>query len=280
MELDRDSLIALGRELVETVSTWATPDGVVEVKDSRVQNRAHAPTVHSLATHTLRSGTAAISFYEKGKELEAMPLIRSAWECSITAMWAADSRGGAAGIHEESRRQQGLLLKGMVGFPGVEPFDPAEQLARTFGDAIQTTVEANAQARRFEQRCLSLAGIGQRGYTIYRALSTFCHPSSALLDCYMEEDDGPAQVKLLHRPRDFDGVAWIYLDVQAMMWGARAFDVMTVDSPHRSYLRGVARRLQTGVDIARLTEAARAREEQAEKERRHAERKGRRRRER
>lgn len=279
MDLDYQKLGALGRDIARTTSTWATRDGVLEVRTSRVSSGAHAPTVHSLATHTLRSATAALDLFDRGQRLEAMPLIRSAWECSVTAMWAADSREGSAGIHEESRRQRRELLRGMKEMPGISPFDPAERIAHSFGEVLPTSSEAYGQARRFEQRCRALKGVGQPGYTIYRALSAYCHPSSSLLDCYLQKDDGPAQVKLLHQPQGFEGDTWpIYLNVLAMMWGARAFDVMTVDQPHRSYLRGVARTLETGTDIARLTDEARGKEAEAEKARRRAHWKGPRRR--
>lgn len=152
--------------------------------------------------------------------------------------------------------------------------DHAAEVAALADSDLPTTKAATGQAGNFEQRCEALAGLGPDAYTVYRGLSAFCHPTTLLVDRYLEANDSEAQVKLLNNPEPFGHEAWVYLDVLAMMWGARAFDVMTVDKPHRNYLRSVARKLEVDTEIARLSEQARAAEQAAERQRRRSNWKG------
>ncbi|GAA1928146.1 hypothetical protein GCM10009737_32500 [Nocardioides lentus] len=273
MDLEQTQLIEMGRELLVRTADWK-PAGVLEIKSSRMSSLAHGPIVHGLARHGLRAGSAALDLHERGLHIEAMPLSRTAWEFGVTAMWVANSREGAAAIHEESRRLHTYLLQGMQDLPGIDPFDVAQRVGAIYGDEQATS--AKSQARRFHDRCLALGRIGEQGYTVYRAMSAYCHPSIFLVDKYLEPSDSEAGVKLRHTPVDTEARAWVYLTVMAMMWAARSFDVMTFDHPHREYLRQFAHRLETPVDIAQLTDEAKRAEDAAETKRRRAKWKGRR----
>lgn len=263
----------IGRQLLQTVSDESEP---LTVKTSRVVNAAHGPVVHALAAHSLRLGEAVLDLEEKGMRFEAVPLIRSLFECAITVSWLADSREGVDAWRSDGLRKRKLLAKEMADSANKIFREGAANLPHLDEPEVETI--AADQGRRFRDRCLALRG-GAEAYVYYRFMSAYSHPSIDLADQYLQLDpEVPAGVVLRTRPEPI-APSYLFIAVASMIWATRALDVMRQIPRHRDYLRGVAREL--GVpDVLRLTPEARIAEDRAEQHRRRANWKGPRRRER
>jgi hypothetical protein len=268
--LSTQELIALGREMIQTVTESGHS---LEVRTERIVNMAHAPIVHGLAQHSLLLGALVLDLHEDGKRIEAMPTVRALYEAALTAMWVSQSREAPLAFHNEDVRQRRALSDSFAR-SGVKAFqEGASRIAHLDADTIDTI--ANSQGRFFERRCTALKPGGAHAYSLYRAMSAYAHPSATLVDHYVEEHDNPAGVRLLQDPTPLDHDAWLFMSVASMMWAARAIDLMHRDSPHRNYLRNVARRLQVA-ELLDLTPEALAAEQRAAKERTRATWKGKR----
>lgn len=267
----RADLIARGRALLEQID--AGGGGVFEVKEGRMANRAHAPTVHGISRHALRVAPIVFELYERGLTLEAMPLVRTAYEFAVTAQWAADSREGIFAIYNEELRNRRALAATMRQSASKVFQEAAPDVDPTDWERIDTV--ADVQGRRFSERCVALASAGHHAYGLYRAMSAFCHPSASLADHYLQADDSQAGARLCWDPDQFDHDSWLFLTVASVVWAARAIDNMNRDHPNRELLRGAAHDL--GIpDVLRLTPEAFAAEGASGQARRRAQWKGRR----
>lgn len=268
--LGTGELIETGRDLLAHLGDEAES---LRVKVARMVDLSHPALVFGLAQHTLRLGRVVLDLYEQGLRLEAMPLVRVAFESAITASWMADSREATHAFHNEEFRQRRNLANTMARSANEVFVEGAKEFKYLDAEDLETA--ANPQARNFERLCESLVG-GRSAYGIYRAMSAYTHPSVMLADHYVvAHENSEVKVRLRNEPEQIDHDSWLYLTVASMMWAARALDVMQEDSPNRSYLRGVARRLKSR-DVLRLTDEARASEAKAEQQRRRAQWRGRR----
>lgn len=272
--LSPDAIIAIGRDLLSTVAAHGLP---LEVRTERLVNMGHAPVVFGLAQHCLRTGEVVLDLYEAGKHVESLPLIRSVYESALTAMWVAQSREAINGFFNEDVRQRRALSETFAKSTSKVFQEGAPHIAGIDLDKLDSV--ADDQARNFQRLCDALQPGGAHAYALYRALSAHTHPSSLLVDQYAEpDDDNPENASgifLRREPRPLGHQTWLYLCVASMLWASRAVDVMHRDSPHRSYLRQTAHKLEV-VDILQLSEAAKTAEATAEQQRRRASWKGRR----
>lgn len=262
--LTRHDLLAVADELIATMEI--DQDRSVEVKAERVTDQAHAPMVYGLRQHVLRLGAVVVDLYRRDLTLEASALVRQMYECAITAQWAADSREGVPALANETIRQRRALAESMRQSTSRVFREGADEIAHLDDEKFETI--AGNQAQSFKARCDALEG-GVHAYAIYRALSAYCHASTQLVDEYLIVESETSNPVFRIEPEGFDHDSWLYLAVASMLWATRAFDVLDRDHPHRSYLRGLARKLDTN-DVVRLTPRARAAEERAERERRRA----------
>lgn len=78
-----ERLIALARELINSWYDKRFRTDVVTKSTKR--SAAEYPMIHALAAHTHRSAEAALLLTERDMAAEAVPLVRAAYECAITA---------------------------------------------------------------------------------------------------------------------------------------------------------------------------------------------------
>lgn len=224
--------------------------------------------VHGLAAHTYRVGGHALVMLDDGLELEAMPMIRLAYECAVTTQWLANATDGAnAWLNEAERvkRASGLTLQ-----------RAASDVMRAVGDhllahgAAPIDTSSDAQARSFEQMCNDLTPGGPELYAYHRLMSRYCHASVHVVDEYLDvtpDGDDVQALRLTAKPADTD--TWRYFLALSMLWAARAVDFLDVSRQHRSELRSQSRRLGVTSEL-HLTPAAQTRMARDERARRVA----------
>lgn len=262
--LAADELIAIGREVIETLNSDVNP---LEIRSDRLVNMGHGPAVYALSQHCLRLGIVALDLHERDLQLEAMPTVRTLYEIAITTQWLAQSREAINAWFNEDVRMRRALSKTLAESASAVFREGADKVAHI--DAAKLDTIAKAQGQYFEQRCRALRPGGAHAYALYRAMSWYCHPTAGLTDHYAHEADSPVGLVLLREPDQIGHNSWLYVAVASLVWSGRAVDIMRADSPHRDYLRGVARRLGTS-DVLHLTDEALAAEREAETQRRRA----------
>jgi len=265
-------IVQLGRDLV---IAWVEPSGVEYiVKTARMQGMAHVPTVHGLAAHTHTLGRAALDLYERGQMVAAMPIVRACYEAGLRAQWIAQSKDAIAAFANEDLRNRKNTARLMREGASDLFRGSADKLAHLYIDALDSSVDA--QARNFESMCSDLTPGGPDMYLVYRAMSMEAHPSIMVVDQYLDErPDSESGVALLSVAKRSGGEVWLLMVVASMVWSARALDFFIEGRPRRNELRRAAQQLGVA-EFFELTPDAKRRESRAAKDRRHAQRVGRR----
>jgi hypothetical protein len=150
-------------------------------------------SIYGLVAHAHRVAAAAMILNNQGLVLEAMPLVRQVYECSITANWLLRVEDATLDFLSESHRQRTLLVDDMkVAFPTLDQ-EAATRLADEFTHEPGTAEQA---ARKFIERCNDLQPGGVQAYVNYRFLSGFSHPSHFLIDQYLDMAEGATEPTL------------------------------------------------------------------------------------
>lgn len=237
-------------------------------KRDRRPNLTQFVGIHGLAAHTYRVGGHSLAMFDDGLELEAMPLVRVAYECAVTAQWLANATDGAnAWVNEGDRvrRATGLTLR-----------QTTSELMRATGEKFLTdpvtpaVTSSDAQARSFQQMCNDLTPGGPELYAYHRLMSRYCHASVHVVDEYLDltpAGDGVQALRLTAKTGETG--TWRYFIALSMLWAARAVDFIDTSRQHRSALRAQARRLTVTSEL-HLTPAAQSRMAADERARRRA----------
>lgn len=272
-----ERLLAIARELLKS---WEIRGELasIKVRNSRARPIAEYPMLHGLASHCHRVASAALRLIEDGLVLEAVPLIRTAYECAITAQWIAQTPDAFAAVSQRAVRTHDAYLRtvesaGLRSRLDDEQPDPHPEAV----EAIRSMeTSATGGASNFEQLCMDLRPVGQQGYALYRIMSSLSHATVASADRYMAFDDGPGLgLTLMLEPRQPDTTSWLGILLSAMIWAGRAVDFREKEHTRRNQLRRLAREIGT-VDVLQPSEQARLRQQQAERERRISRRQARR----
>ena len=238
--IDEEQLKLSGDSLLKSWNAQGGATFMAGRRGRRAWTQHQFIAVHSLAAHVHRLYVPATRLLDEGWVIEALPLIRAAYEMALTAHWIAQVDDGAnAFMNEDVRQRRGLEQTAQLGLS-------AEVLAggSVHGidlDPLETS--AAGSARNFEQLCRDLTPGGANAYFHYRALSMYSHPSVALVDEYLQPDASGNFVGLRISAKERDAAPWRGLLVAALLWAGRAVDYFDMSHVRRSELRAVAREL-------------------------------------
>jgi hypothetical protein len=255
--IDEDRHRRIGAELLET---WDAAQGgqFTARRTHGSWTQPQLAAVHSLAAHVHRLYVPAERLLNDGWALEAMPLIRTAYECALTAQWVAQTDDGAnAFINENTRHRRALERTAKEGVPASVRGDgkiPGGDL-----EPLETT--AGGPARNFEQLCGDLVPGGASAYFPYRVLSMYSHATEALVDDYVEPNEEGELGAMRLDPKPTGSAAWRGLLVCSLVWAGRAVDYFDQDHRRRSQLRAAAREL--GIESALQLSLAAGRRQRA-----------------
>lgn len=234
---------------------WETHETAQEALRGRPGvTEAYALTIWGLAAHAHAQARIVRGLGASGIALA--PLVRTPFECALTAQWII-KRGPKAlpAFLNEGARQRVNLGKSMhdAGWAGMTP----EIIEGLEAERLPPD-DLDAQARQFHAIVHDFRP-GQALYVIYRVLSGFSHASTTLVDTYVHEDAGaPAGISLRREAEPHGVGSWEYVLVWTLVWSGRALDWVTHRSPSRHFYGRIAREAGMPGDMLTLTEAAEA----------------------
>lgn len=243
----------LGEATADLVRLWHTRARINPDRQLDRYHDARLHTVSGLAAHAYRTGEVADRLIRDGLWLESAPLIRTSYECAITAQWAALVPDGAQAILNEDYRSRRTMAKTMRqsqswAASGLEVPEPDDEDHESF---------SNAQARIFKQMCDDLEPGGAEAYTYYRTLCWFSHATNYVIDRYTDEQMPPLKLRRTPRADDETGHMFQYFGVVALVVAASALNDLDADSAHAAEIAQVAARVGT---TPRMRLSVRARE--------------------
>ncbi|WP_280188141.1 MULTISPECIES: DUF5677 domain-containing protein [Nocardia] len=210
--------------------------------------------VLGLASHvTALAGTVVTVLDQSSNELVAMPLVRQAFECAITAHWLAQVPDGMQAFASEHTRKRNALVADLRR--------ARSEAFRTGADKVaahilpETPSKSGGPARNFNQMCddLSLAGVD--AYVYYRLASEQAHPSVLVADQYLESADKDGIVLLTVPRTTVADSGWLFLTAASTVWAQMAVNYCDPERRRRNELRAIARKLQIKAELT-LSDAA------------------------
>lgn len=254
MDTETD-LLTLVNELLDAWDTHGLPTELSQPlarkgKSISSADIARMQCVVGLARHAHETARSIRLLVEHGHINSAVPLVRFAYECALTAVWLVQSEGDDginAFLHEHVRKNQTLqsnLEKAMTA------------TFRENADAVADTdlsrfVGSTDSARQFYTICTDLDPGGEDAYIYFRALSSLSHASVSVVDLYYEKaTEGafvPSQRGGAYEPLGVDFL--LFLTSACMVWSGRAVTYLSKNDDYRRVLRSCARRIGITAEI-------------------------------
>lgn len=245
--LSDEELLTVARGLV---TGWDEALGRLD-QDPR-KDPENTLVVFGLAAHVHRLAEAYLLLYAQGMTLEAMPLLRGAFETALTCAWV----DALPALTDEAHRQWVALTATLSG-----PRWPVDEETREAWRAVAhepATTSSSGAARHFQRLCEDLVQAGDQAYGLYRIVSAEVHPTLGVIHRYLRPP-GTAHVNLSLVPApDPAPGRWLLLLCASMVWAGRAFDHHDRARTRRGELRSAAKTLKVPESLV-LSNAARVR---------------------
>lgn len=193
--------------------------------------------VISLVTHVHAVAKVLRSAMQGGAITVAhMPLVRSIYEATLTAVWCDEVPDGAAAIMKEEGRQRRNLESAMQS---VASFAAAKPMPHVDWADVETP--SAAQGRSFEKLAEDVGLDG--AYVFFKILSNYSHATVRVVDEYLLEDDGDLGMRFRAEPDPLCGEAWTHLVAACLVWAGMLANYCDAARTRRNELRAIARRL-------------------------------------
>ncbi|MDI9941382.1 hypothetical protein CJ179_48250 [Rhodococcus sp. ACS1] len=250
---------AIARQLV---SIWdeCLEDGSFTVISGGPFDPAKATRVLSLAHHVRRLAVAALDDIDSDGVLVSIPTIRACFECSITAMWIAQSADGVQAWLAQEPATRRAIRASLRKADSPELREVAAKVASIEPLGIESS--SGTQADAFAEMTNDLER-GRDLYVIYRFLCGFNHASPMLTDQYLALDESPGSngYEFVPEPEEPDQAPFIHFIACSMLWALSAVRFIQKDRRSlRSQLRTAAQELGAPTEY-QLTAQARARQD-------------------
>jgi hypothetical protein len=213
-------------------------------RKGRPWTQAQLLGVHGLAAHAHRLYVPANRLLDEGWVLEALPLIRTAYQCALTAQWIAQAEEANPFLDQDLDQRRQAEHTALRGVP--ESVRGGHSIAGM--DLRDLEASAAGSARDFGRLCGDLIPGGDSAYFGYRVMSMYAEPSVALVDEYLASDAAGEFSGLMLAPREGNRGAWRGVLVATLIWAGRALDYFDMSHRRRTQLRTAARDL--GIESA------------------------------
>lgn len=214
--------------------------------------------VYGLTAHTYAIAEGVLALYDHDYHAVAVPLVRQAIECAVTAMWVELGGPSAALslLHEQTRNSRNTIAEFIrAGMPDGQ--GAIDRLEAELKDSFNTTSGAG---RRVEQRCGELAGGGYL-YAAYRAASDTAHAGGAVVDLYLEGTDGgelsPLGIRLTTHPNAEAADSWLRILLVMVVHATTAWSRLDIRRTARSRMKQLNCELGTSFQHAFAVEGLR-----------------------
>src|SRR5207253_474506 len=133
-----------------------------------------------------------------------IPLVRVAYEASITAQWVVQTIDGTQAFINEDLRQRRNQVKTLEAAASTVFREAAPGVAAQ----LIAELETQASARRFDEVCDDLTPGGKDAYATYRAMSHLSHSTVLVVDQYLQPTDAGPGLALRMEPDEPDAPTW------------------------------------------------------------------------
>lgn len=197
--------------------------------------REVAPVVYGLTAHVYYLAESVLLLDAQGRQTAAIPLVRMALECALTASWV--ELGGAAAsraLVAEENRNKDLTFD---SFRVMNFHLSADERERFDEELSEFGSYADRAGRNFYARCEEVA-IGANMYALYRVASASSHAGTKITDKYIRTSDDGLSLNPQSREDDFD--IWIALLVALVIMSDLALCRLGRREPRRTRLKELA----------------------------------------
>ncbi|MGW1557869.1 DUF5677 domain-containing protein [Streptomyces sp. NPDC002144] len=221
------------RDAVERMVANYRTVGRIETKQ-----RTYRPVLigHGWCTEVHRLAEASLHLVDRGYGHEALILLRTIFETTISLHWLwQKGDAGARGVFAEGSRVNRAAAEDMQKGFNV----PQDLIDSIKGAPVEKTDESEI-FRRFQAQCDEIAP-NRELYAVYRYLCGYAHPSATSASEFVEWASEPPSL----RSEPKEGVASVVEVTLAMclIWAGRAFDEMISGKPRKQFLRSMSREL-------------------------------------
>lgn len=249
--LSDDELLAVAHGLI---AGWDAAPGKLD-HDPR-KDHENTLAVFGLAAHVHRLARAYLLLHAQGMTLEAMPLLRAAFETALTCAWVDEMPDALPALTDEAHRQWAALAATLSG-----PRWPMDDETRAVWRAVvhqPATTSSFGAAKHFQRLCDDLVQAGDQAYGLYRIISSEVHPTLGVIHRYLRPPgEAHVNLSLVPAPDPAPG-RWLFLLCASMVWAGRAFDHHDRARSRRGELRSAAKNLRVPESLV-LSNAARVR---------------------
>jgi hypothetical protein len=226
------------------------------MRGDRRKNPETTLAVFGFAAHVHRLARAALLLIDQEMVLEALPLVRSAFETALTCAWINEQPDALPALRNKEYRQWSALVD-TLSRPAWRTDDETKAQWAALAHEPEST-SSNQPVRYFKQLSDDLVQAGDQAYGLYRILSANVHPTIGVIRRYLREPNEEHAI-LSHIPSpDSNPELWLLLLGGSMVWAGRAFDFHDPSRPRRNELRIAARTLRVPESLV-LASAARVR---------------------
>lgn len=233
--LSDEELLLLGHELL---ASWMDDVQSLTIK---ARHTKHVGIAWGLAAHVHRLAPVILDLLDRELVLEAMPLVRAAYETALTTQWIVQVPNAPLALAAEHVRQRKNLIDTLRSTQSLRHMAERVAVEEPLETGDDTPLVA---ARNFAELCDDLTPGGPDAYVHYRHMSSMAHPSAFLVDFYCPSlEDSPLGFGLSHNPERPPRLAYAGFTIASMIWAGRAVDYMDRNHRRRETLRQAARRI-------------------------------------
>jgi hypothetical protein len=190
---------------------------------------------HGWCAEVHRLAESALLLVDRGHAHEALILLRTMFETTISLHWLSQKGdAGARGVLAEGDRTNRAALTDLE-----KAFKLPQDLVDTIKNVAVEKSDESEIFRKFQAQCDEIDSKREL-YSVYRHLCGFAHPSATGAFAFIEPSTEPPSLRT--EPRVGTSVVEA-TTAMCLIWAGRAFDEMVSGKPRKQFLRSVARGL-------------------------------------
>lgn len=219
--------------------------------DKRIKHLHPARTtlLVGYANHAHAMMGTIIELLDKNRVVEAVPVVRSAYETALYAQWVYLVGDDAA---KALANEHGRIRKAMQEDAAKSRSPHQRKFAPKIGDANWDTIgsRSDPQARNFKSM-LDDIDAGRELYVFYRLMSEYCHPSMVVVDHYINSDEtGSYYPTFQHAPKQPDPSTWMFFTLLSACYATSPISTIIRNKSLRNTIRKIANNCSISLDLA------------------------------
>ena len=204
--------------------------------------------------HVHQLARAITQLHRNDLAFESFALVRSAFECAVTAQWVGHNPLAPSALATEYTRMR-QVTKATMAKSATKVFaEGARGIVVDSPPPLGATLKD--RARNFERLCGDFAPEGNDLYLLYRILSEPSHASFAILDHNVEVDPSTGDLTLLRqRGQGMPPGFLLWMSASSVIWSDMAMNYLERDKARRNELRAFAHKVNTVSELTMTPKA-------------------------